>query len=123
MTKRQEEIQGLYKFAEFLTANPDVPFGDPCFGTWAHSKDEMLRLGQGGQWKKEEYGGAFCLYRKFGPGLTYRIFCDRGKVCERKVTGTKWVEGKPATNGHDEEIVEWICPDSLLDGGGGHGSS
>ena len=114
MATRKEEVEGLYRLAEFLRANPDIPFGDPCFGTWMNTKEEMLKLGHGGQWRKEEYGGAFCLYRDFGPNLRYRIFCSRAEVCERVVKGTQWVEGKPAIPGHEEEIVEWICPDSIM---------
>lgn len=45
------------------------------------------------------------------------IFVPRGQVCTKRVVGTRYVEEQKTeyvTPAHEEEIVEWDCPESVL---------
>lgn len=52
--------------------------------------------------------GGIYLFGHLPLGLRYRIYFGTG-VCERVVTGQRWVDEKPAVPGHYEDIVEVVC--------------
>jgi hypothetical protein len=75
---------------------------------------------------KNSGGDYFRLVRRFGP-VELCIYADRDRVCERRVVGVETVDSpdpvavKEAiaalpTAPREVEIVEWVCPDSILRG-------
>ncbi len=110
-TVRQELINGLREFANFLEMNPEAPLPTPgIFDVFMCSKSEMIAAAKiiGGKLTKHDYLHVMCLRREFGP-IHYDLNIDREQVCEKIVTGTRVVPAQPATLEHEEEIVEWRC--------------
>lgn len=69
-----------------------------------------------GKGKKDFTGDSMWLFKNFHKedrAVCVKAVCDRAKVCERRVVGTKDIAERviPA---HTEEIVEWDCG-SLLE--------
>jgi hypothetical protein len=55
-------------------------------------------------------------------GESVRIYLGGGGTCERVVVGHEWVEAVPeqivpAKEGYAKEIVEWRCPDPIVEAG------
>tara|TARA_R100000306_G_C4370521_1_gene139758 strand:+ start:1206 stop:1664 length:459 start_codon:yes stop_codon:yes gene_type:complete len=53
---------------------------------------------------------------KTDSGLVFdaHFYMNRNLVCERKVTGQVWEDGRAATKGEMVDVVEWVCNDSIL---------
>ena len=121
--ERRDHIQAIRGLANFFYRHPEFRIPDISIGIHVGTKKEMTSLTAEGTWQKEHFASYFYMRRSFGPSVCLWVAVDRELVCERTVTGTKWVEPQPATPGYEEETVEWICPDSIMNVGGGHGSS
>lgn len=120
---RQEAIDGLRAFADFLEQHPDSALpaaGDLYICDYQYSRDGLTKRARdlGGRWDKREGDTYFNLIRRFGP-VEYSIYTNREQVCERVVVGTEEVEVPDP----DVEVpmvtktvekVEWRCADSLL---------
>ena len=114
--ERASRLKALYALADYLTDHPDFPIPSFTIGSCVWTKEEVLRLIRYGKWTKDPSGPWFYFYHSFHDRGDVRLWLavNRELVCERTVTGTKWVEPHPATPGYEEAIVEWICPDSIM---------
>lgn len=119
MTTREGRIQGIRELLDLLEAEPEIPM--PVGFAWANAytfddslpASEMARLMK--PVNKKVTASFYQLEKTFTGGVTYKVNYDRKAVCERVVTGTREVPAETIiTKAHTEEIVEWICPDSLL---------
>ena len=126
MRDKQKTIDGLHELIRALETNSDL---NPYLGTIVQrvdSKEEMRSIikAVGGKWTKRADDSDFEMVREFGNAFSLMIYASHEQICKRVVTGTKMVpeavveatEAKviPA---HEVEIVEWVCPDSLMDEG------
>ena len=119
-TERQEWIQGLRDFADFLeTTEAPLPCGGG-FDAFIYSKEDLGKTAKaiGGNFEKffvVEWAG---LRRQFGP-IRYDVNVKREHVCKLVVTGTKEVPERviPETviPAHSEDITEWKCDDPILE--------
>lgn len=117
----KEYAQALRNIADWIEAHPEIPV--PHTNRIAivdiHSKSDLARLARAfGDCKKETDSKFFIITKDFG-GILVEGFEYREKICERVVVGAKQIPERiipeqiiPA---HDEEIVEWKCPDLLSD--------
>lgn len=109
-----EWIANARRLIDFLEGHPNLIPNYSAISLHVTTLDvaEFIgyRTSAGGAWNKEEWGSSFGLSKHFGDHRYY-IWIDRTKVCEKVVT-TRHVEAVPE---HDEEVVEWVCPDSFLD--------
>ena len=114
MATRTQTINDVRAMLDFLEANPELEL--PWFGTF-NSFPEPEDIGKVAQMmapltKKTKGDAYYVLARKFGV-ISLEANFDHENVCERVVTGTKEIAEK-ITPAHTEDIVEWVCPDSLL---------
>lgn len=118
-------VAGLRELADFLESRPAmrVPYSTHVFYVITTSPEEFAEqvtaLGTG---KKGTNGAYIDVTRQFGP-FELAVSALHTDVCERKVIGTRTVEKQVPPAGvemvtvtEEQEIVEWICPDSLLAG-------
>lgn len=110
---RAETLQALRDLADYLETHPQVPL--PYIG-------KLNAFGVGGDlptiaramggFEKGSGGGYLELIKRFG-SITLAVNFNSDEVCERVVVGTERVSEQiiPA---HEQEIVEWRCPESLL---------
>ncbi len=120
---RQEFIYGLRNIANALEENADMPIPYVSIYQRVEEASELLAIvkGYGGQWQKSTDSADFNMLREFG-GIKFMVYVSREKVCKRIVVGKKVVPEsiQPATEEkiipeHEEEIVQWDCPPSLLE--------
>jgi hypothetical protein len=111
---RSEFCDALVEIAEFLESHADVPLPlYPSFTALVPGASELARAAKAlGKAYKSTLPHWVSVGRQFGP-ISLEISARREHVCRRIVTGTKVV---PATTvpEHNEDIVEWECPPSLL---------
>jgi hypothetical protein len=117
--ERTAWCNGLRELADFIEARPDfgeyLPRFDACF--FAHDREVFAslvrRLGGG---EKGSTPTFFEVARRFGPHkLSVNAYHDQ--VCERVVVGTEEVEVPDPETPRitvEREVVEWRCPDSIL---------
>ena len=122
--EREDFIEGLRDLADFYEERAllPVPTHIATFSLpYCNSKEELVQMALLFKPCEKDFTGSFKrINRKFGP-LTLQAAAWRGDVCERVVTGTRTVAEQitPAQEveivpEHEEDIVEWKCPDSLL---------
>lgn len=118
-TIRANRIQGIRELVDLLEAQPEIPM--PVGFAWSNAytfedslpAKEMARLMK--PVNKRVTASFYQLEKKFTGGVTFKVNYDRENVCERVVTGTREVPAETIhVKAHTEEIIEWICPDSLL---------
>ena len=113
MATREERINDVREMLDYLEATPDLdlPYMSE-FNSYplAESISDVARMMA--PFTKDATKGLFILRRKFGSVDLEANFL-REQVCERVVTGTKEIAEK-ITPAYTEDIVEWKCPDSLL---------
>ena len=113
MATRNERINDVRDMLDYLEATPDLDL--PFMGEFnlfpdSGSISEVARLMA--PFTKESTDQLFILRRKFGSvNLEANFYHDT--VCEKVVTGTREIE-EQITPARTEDIVEWKCPDSLL---------
>lgn len=121
---RDAVIAGLIELANWLEANPalDIPneLTSSTLSIFAHSRErlaEHIAAFGGGEKFSETWGTG--LRRWFGGegGIRVDVSAPRSEVCERHVVGTK-IETVPDPAApmveREVEVVEWVCPESLL---------
>ena len=121
--QNQGFIDDMQAFIDFVRLHPDMgPMSRfQYFCVHCTDRAELLARTRGvGEVKKEagEFDGNFNLRKNFGQ-VVVGWFTDRSQICERVVTGTKILPAEPekivpAKPERTIEIVEWICPKSLL---------
>lgn len=122
--QRTAVVDGLRQLADFIESHPDMPL-PTCRGSiylWGDDAKTQLAniatsLGTAAKKADEFYYG---LTKDFGP-VSLSVKASRENVCERVVVGTKTTEYLVPPPGvemekriHTEEIVEWVCPPSIL---------
>ena len=110
---RTQKINDVRALLDYLEATPDLDL--PVMGEFnlfpdSGSISEVARLMA--PFTKKSTAGLFILSRDFGSTRIEANFYH-DTVCEKVVTGTKEIPERiiPA---HTKDIVEWKCPDSLL---------
>lgn len=118
--QRVDRVSSLRNLVEFLEAHESVPapyLGD--FYLFARSKEEFLALRRlGGFEIKNADDQHFRMERSFGE-FRLVLCVDREHVCERVKVGTRVVPAQPAKEAQPErveEVFEWRCPESVLNG-------
>lgn len=125
---KQEYIQALRNLADFMeqrefpgTWKGTFSNGYPSVSLVLYTKDKQT-FGEAtkaiGTCRKRADGGFLEVTRE-EPTFIVQINAYRDGVCERVVTGTKTIPAKeeeiiPAEPEHEEEIVEWKCPESFM---------
>lgn len=120
MNDREKLIAGLRKIADVLETNQEakIPYFGPCV-VRVDDSEQLLAQSRvfGGKWAKSVSDDSFNLRQHLGCSLELYLYADRENVCKKIVIGTKLV---PETvieaqiiPAHEEEIVEWHCPESL----------
>lgn len=118
-----EIAKGLRELADFIDAEDGEIGGRmsaPTMNIFLPLEEQREELAKAARWigaaEKIPFGDFYLLRRKFAGGVKLDVIANRDKVCERRVVGTRRIPRRivPA---HEEEIVEWDCPDSIL---GGH---
>ena len=115
-----EFAEALRKLARWYEEHPDIPRpSDPALCVYAIDHVDITFLARTlGTFTKEvtASGGLYMIARDFG-GVVLRFVYNRDTVCTKRVVGTRTVPATPAQPAcpeHEEEIVEWDCPHSLL---------
>lgn len=124
---RTDFITGLRKLADFYEFHPDFPLPGyiPECLAYATTREDLARLArQLGHADKSVDDSYFNLRRSFGGGVRLRIYSTRSNVCQRVVVNKRHVpeavvpakaaEPETVIPAHDEEVVEWICDESIL---------
>lgn len=121
---RQQQIDKLRALADWLEANPGAAPPDLyTIYDYKGDRDKLVAAARalGGRWTKKAGDYYFEMEREVIPGLVYRLYSGREQVCERIVTGTETVEvpdpealKQVPKITQEREIVEWRCPDALL---------
>lgn len=121
-----EKVAYLRAYTKLVAKHPDITFGAV---SWAGDSsyvicsdaDEMTRIRRelgGGKWRKQASGDTFYLHGTVS-GVKVTLFASRSQVCERVVVGTE-TKKVPDPNApmieKEVDVVEWVCPESLLDG-------
>lgn len=119
MSERNDLIAGLHELADFFEDHPRIEApANIAVNSMYFDREEFIRAAREfGSAKKDTIENWFYLTKSFGNGaVTFDLNITRDKVCTKRVTGTRTVPRKPAVAEHEEEIVvEWECPDSILD--------
>lgn len=129
---RREWIDQLRAVADFLETHPDwqIPglgvrvaavHYEPLHGDAKQFVARHTRmLGTAEKGTRDDY---FDVRRAFGPHEVV-VVAKRDDICERVVLGTKTVEVKVPPPGvemltetREVEVVEWVCPESILAAG------
>ena len=110
---RTQRINDVREMLDYLEATPDLEL--PWFGAFnsfppSDSISEVARMMA--PFTKEATETFFILRRDFGSISLDATFYHEN-VCEKVVTGTEEIPER-ITPAHTVDIVEWKCPDSLL---------
>ena len=108
---------GLRALADWFDANPDVvdnpevTINHPCF-----TREKFVEASKalGGRREKIVEGSYFTVRRTFGEGVHVDVYVARERVCRKVVTGMRDVP-ETVIPARTEEVVEWVCEDSLLE--------
>jgi hypothetical protein len=124
MTQTERCADNLRALATWFDKHPDapVPFGlsdsvkficHLSYGKEARDK-EIRSIGT----FEKNFDNNYMNLRVTVGDYTLEYYTPRASVCTPKITGTRHVEEKviPATviPAHEENIIEWDCPDSIL---------
>lgn len=118
-------VNDLRQVADFLEARPELlehMHSEETFNICVASKEDFSRLAKVlGSAEKIQSDLYYIHQKRFG-SIKLDLFTTKSVTCERVVIGKKHVEALhiPARDipEHDEEIVEWRCPESILKEGG-----
>lgn len=127
---RKEYVIGLRELADFIESlniteaeHGEVPamtgfwFGHKLQG-FVYSKEDIAVWARAmGSFNKNFDGNYFELVKKFSENVSMEVNIGRDNICERVVIGTKivpetYIPSKFVAE-HEEEIVEWRCPEDL----------
>lgn len=97
-TTARDLSAGLRSLADFIDANPDLPWGQtyaPKIEVYPVTADATAEFASvAGGWQKRpagRNGELMDLHREFGP-IVLSVIVARDQVCERKVVGVETVE-------------------------------
>lgn len=116
--KRLAYIMGLRELALFLMWHPEVKLPSTTeINIFGATQAELIAGARAfGQSEKIYSNDYFTLRKAFPGGIHLDFFCDRAKVCERRVVGQRTVpehvipaQAETVVPEHVEDIVEWDC--------------
>lgn len=115
-----EYANALRRIADWIEEHPELPLPyqtalDYYSGTDQNTlkKDTLLLFVKAFGSCNKKFNDTYIVVDKNFGGITLRAVAYREAVCERVVVGTRSVP-EQYIPGHEEEIVEWKCPESLL---------
>jgi len=118
----EEFVSSLRQVVDFYEKHVEIPLPDLSVISvydWNKTGKDTIRIAALalGTCEKESNHSIFEINKKFGQ-IELRFVTSRNLVCTRRVVGTKTVEAiyRPSEYipKHEEEIVEWDCPESIL---------
>jgi predicted SAM-dependent methyltransferase len=128
---RDELVEGLREFADFIEEHGlELPIRKPkvTMSQWLYdsqeyvgseyvttmpAKEKARRAALTmGNIKKDWTSYALDLRKDFGP-VVLEFSISKENICEKKVVGFKDIP-EHVVEAHREELVEWICKDSIL---------
>lgn len=111
----------LRALADFYEERPNLP--PPYIASWSpatvylRQETAIEHLKSIGSFEKEFVGESFKAVKMIG-GRRVEFSVDRNAICEKVVVGTRhvdaWMRPAELVEAHDEEIVEWKCPESIF---------
>ena len=114
-TYRDERIRDMRLALDYLEATPEIPM--PYFGTLNAYCNKEQDIGELARAMKpvEKVSGLsyYTLRRQFGT-IKIDVNFDHEQVCEKVVISTEEVPAR-LVEAYTREVVEWKCPESLLD--------
>ena len=114
----QEYANGLRAIATWYENHPEIPVPVPeiqVLHMGEETKDMAVGIARALGHCDKDYGASiFYLIREFG-GIKLKFAFWRSTICTRRVVGTRIEPARPATPEREVEIIEWDCPESLLD--------
>jgi hypothetical protein len=118
VTEKSLFAQGLRQAAEVAERMKAAGFdhgGDTIvFCAW--SKEDFQKMARAlGSFTKSADSTQFKLTKALDGNLKVVVVIPRSSICARKVIGTKMVP-EVVIPAHTEEIIEWECTPSILDG-------
>jgi hypothetical protein len=127
---KNEYVASLRELADFVESRefPDKwegaydenNFDSPRLIFWARNKNDFGLIASAmGSFKKESNGDYIGAKKILPAGAYITLDANKNNTCTKKVVGTKIVPFKeaelvPAVPEHEEEIVEWECPESFV---------
>jgi hypothetical protein len=124
--KNEKLIQGLRDMADWLEAHPGTPHVSSngsfyIFLRGANAKEQLAKFARdAAPVEKSSSGDYFNIDRQFGGKINLQATSKHDLICERIVT-KKIVPERvlPAREEetipeHEEEVISWSCPESLL---------
>lgn len=92
----QTVVAGLRKAADYLEANPSLPyFGEQSIRMWLYTKEELRAVAKElGSFKKEADDHFFRLITPVNEEVEFRFTISRDTICKK--------------------VVTWDCPDDLV---------
>jgi hypothetical protein len=122
--EKRAYIDGLRQLADWLEDHPMLPAPSSTdFYIFAYSKEKFSEYARGmGKAEKSSSGGYFNITHEFPGELKLQLTATHGAVCEKVKVGTRKVVKKvypdvqPTEEIVEEDIYEWVCPESVLRG-------
>ncbi len=116
-----EYANALRRIADFVEVHPKISIPDTTnidIYQWIEGKEFLTEIARIFGTCKKDYGTTYSTVKKDFGGIFLSATTYKEQVCERVVIGKKIVPEIiiPASliPEHEEEIVEWKCPESLL---------
>ena len=104
---------GLRHLADFLDARPEITIRGTIINSFI-DLTALQAIARASSWEKVHSGSFFFLRKHFGP-IELDVCTSRDQVCRRVVVGQRVVQAQPATLEHTEDLIEWVCNDSLFE--------
>jgi hypothetical protein len=113
LTPQQKYSRNLRALADWYEQHPDAPIDSPYVSranySFKASPEEIRAIGAG----EKDYAGSLFYYRVKHEFFTIEWIEGREKVCTPRIVGKRTVPSVYYPE-HEEDIVEWDCPGSLL---------
>ena len=106
-------IDGLRDLTDWLEQHPEYAPTYPAvtLNVFADDKAELAEFARAaGRATKHWLDSWFVVRAEFGPH-SIDANLAREQVCDRVVTGIRWVPAQPART---EDVVEWVCQDTSI---------
>lgn len=113
---REDKIRDMRLALDYLEAVPEIPL--PYFGTLSSYCDETHDIGDMARLMKpfEKVNSTYyyALQRTFG-SIKLEVNFAHEQVCEKVIVSTEEIPAR-LVEAYTKEVIEWKCPESLLNG-------